>query len=425
MMNTSFLHVADIHLDSPLAHLQRVDEATAEQLRRATRRSLELIVSAALERQVAAVVIAGDLFDGPVKDASAGLWVESQFRRLTRSGIRVVLIRGNHDAVSNAQRIVHWSTGIDELSTGAPESVVLEEAGLAIHGQSFGARAETSDLAASYPESRMGFFNIGLLHTSLSGSSQHDAYAPTSIGVLESKGYDYWALGHIHIRSPQPLSNRTFVGYSGNTQGRHIREAGKKGCQLVNVRDGHLDAIEFIATDSLRWHEICLDLDEVEHLADIEDLAEMAVAEHVDASEGRPLALRLRLQGATRLHSELTRSGTAGRLAETCAARLSELAPVWIESVKVASRPLATFDSDEVLLPLKYMEAVTQELRTNENARQELLGQLEDLLRKARPELSEIGWPLVLAAEQSDELTRLVGMAEDMLVARLAKEGTA
>ena len=195
MNRIRFLHAADVHLDSPLCSLRSLDEKTAGQLHRASRRSLEVIVQTALEHKVAAVVFAGDLFDGPVKDAGAGLWVESQLKRLVRENIAVVLIRGNHDAVSNAQRVIRWSDGIHELSSDAPQTIRLDDARLAIHGQSFGARAESTDLAAAYPSAVMGYFNIGLLHTSLVGSSQHDSYAPTSIGLLESKGYQYWALG--------------------------------------------------------------------------------------------------------------------------------------------------------------------------------------------------------------------------------------
>ncbi len=115
MTDFRFIHAADIHLDSPLDHLRSLDEATAKLVATASRRSVERLVATALQQQVAAVIIAGDLFDGPVRDASAALWVDSQFRKLAAAGIDVVLIRGNHDALSNASRSVKWSTGVIEL----------------------------------------------------------------------------------------------------------------------------------------------------------------------------------------------------------------------------------------------------------------------------------------------------------------------
>lgn len=422
MTNTSFLHVADVHLDSPLDQLRRVDENTANRLQLASRQSLQAVIATALEHKVAAVVIAGDLFDAPVKDVGAGLWVESQFRRLTRAGIPVVLIRGNHDALSNARRVIQWTDGIHELSAETPETIVLENDSLALHGQSFASRMETNDLAALYPAPVQGCFNVGILHTSLSGSLQHDTYAPTTITTLENLGYDYWALGHIHLRSPSSLSDRCYIGYSGNTQGRHIRESGAKGCQLVHVRDGRLDRIEFVPTDSLRWFELVIDLSEVEYLSEIEDLVEEAAVKQVAGIDDRSLAVRIQLTGATKLHAELTRPGTSNRLADNFANRLSAHFPIWIERVKLASRPFTTFDSDDLILPLQYMESVTDELQNNDNARKEIMADLAVLLKKAGAELTGYDWPLAMPDRQDPELLRIVQQAEDLLVSRLAKE---
>lgn len=420
MTKSSFLHVADVHLDSPLAKVRQLDGSTATQLHRASRRSLEVVVETAIENTVKAVVISGDLFDGPVRDASAGVWVESQFKRLTREGIEVLLIRGNHDALSNAHRVTHWPQGVQEFASENPESRLLESAGIAVHGQSFGARVEKADLAACYPAAVAGYYNVGLLHTSLAGgSSNHDTYAPTSISTLENMGYDYWALGHIHVRTEASLSTKCHVGYSGNTQGRHIRETGAKGCQLVTVADGVLESIRFVATDSIRWHEIELDVAELEYLRDIEDLLESKVCPLIDDAGGRPLAVRLKLVGATSLHAELTRFGTTDRLGEALSVRLKELGSVWLESIKVATTPYFQKSHDDVILPIKYLSQVAEICKTDAVVRDEMHAALEELLRKARSELAEYGWPLTQELQRETELDRLINQAEDMLVARL------
>lgn len=421
-MNCRFLHVADVHLDSPLAKLRKVDEVAATRLQNASRRAFQNVVQAAVEHQVAAVVIAGDLFDGPVKDVGAGLWVDSQFKRLAREGIVVVLIRGNHDALSNARRVIRWADNVHELPADAPATVALEKVGLAFHGQSFGSRMETADLAANYPAARMGCFNVGLLHTSLAGSPQHDTYAPTSVATLESKGYDYWALGHIHVRSEQSLSQQCYVGYSGNTQGRHNREPGAKGCQLVSLVDGRIDRLDFIPTDSLRWHELSLDLQPLDYVGDIAELVECHVAELLASCDGRPLALRIRVEGATKLHANLTRLGTVEKLNDALALQLREFGDIWLESLKVATRPAGEKSSADHDLPLKYLSQVADELRSDPIARQELIVALEELLRKSRMELAETHWPLVDDQQQEGELTRLLDMAENLLVARLVSE---
>jgi DNA repair exonuclease SbcCD nuclease subunit len=406
-------------LDSPLSQLKRLDAGTAARLQRAGRRSLEQTVNLALEHQVVALVVAGDLFDGPVKDAGAGLWAESQFKRLTRAGIRVVLIRGNHDALSNAHRVLRWSEGIHELNAEQPETIELDQAGLAIHGQSFGARVEAKDLAASYPHAKRGFFNIGVLHTSLSGSSAHDTYAPTSVSVLEGKGYDYWALGHVHARTLQSLSDQCYIGYSGNTQGRHIREPGPKGCQLVTVGDGTLESVRFLETDSLQWYELRLNLRELELLGEIEDQVRVRAGQLLESVGDRSLALRISLEGSTSLHAELTRSGNIARLTDTLASCLADMGSVWLESLKIDSRPANFTPATDYSLPLAYLRQTAEQIRVDVEMKKETELVLEELLRKTRNELMEYGWPLTDPAYQPEEFDRLLGRAEDLLVARL------
>ena len=427
MNRIRFLHAADVHLDSPLCSLRSLDEKTAGQLHRASRRSLEVIVQTAIDRKVAAVVFAGDLFDGPVKDAGAGLWVESQLKRLVRENIAVVLIRGNHDAVSNAQRVIRWSEGIHELSSDAPQTIRLDDARLAIHGQSFGARAESTDLAAAYPSAVMGYFNIGLLHTSLVGSSQHDSYAPTSIGLLESKGYQYWALGHIHQRTEQSLSDKCWIGYSGNTQGRHVRECGAKGCYLVHVEDNHIERMEFVPTDSLRWHLLPVDLKNASRLSDIEDLVNDALCPALGSNrdDGVALAVRLHLEGHTALHAELTQTATIEKLADTLALRIHALGDVWLESVKVRTHPEKVMASADLDVPLKYLSQITEEFREDAKLQKELWKELEELLKKARVELTEVDWPLLRDADRDSELLTMIAQAEDLLVSRLVRAGEA
>lgn len=421
MTKNQFIHVADVHLDSPLSNLKRLDETTANRLRDATRKSFENVVDLALAREVAGVVIAGDLFDGPVKDSTAGIWVEAQLRRLSRAGIQVALIRGNHDANSNARKIAQWPERIFEFGTSGPSTVIWDEAGIAVHGQSFSARCESEDMAAQYPDPVMGMLNIGLLHTSLAGSASHDTYAPTSIDTLENKGYEFWALGHIHIRTPDSLSERCYVGFSGNTQGRHIREAGAKGCSLVSFSDGKITDVEFVATDCFRWHEIEADISNIDSLADIEDLLEEPALDLSSSAEGRPLAVRVNLHGATELHAELLKFGVREQLTQSIGSRLSEFGQIWLEKIKVNTTAYFAAEPDESqILPLKYLSQVSSSMKTNPSLREDLGVSLEELLKKSRQELAEYGFGLARQESYDAELTRFITEAEQMLASRLA-----
>src|ERR1700742_1742692 len=95
-----FLHAADIHLDSPLRGLSSYEGLPADRIRRATRDAFENLIQAAIAEQVDFLVIAGDLFDGDWRDMSTGLYFARAMGRLADAGVRVFILKGNHDADS-------------------------------------------------------------------------------------------------------------------------------------------------------------------------------------------------------------------------------------------------------------------------------------------------------------------------------------
>ena len=78
----SFLHAADIHLDSPLRGLDRYEGAPVDEIRQATRRALENLVDLAIRQAVDFVVLVGDLYDGDWHDFDTGLFFISQMLSL-------------------------------------------------------------------------------------------------------------------------------------------------------------------------------------------------------------------------------------------------------------------------------------------------------------------------------------------------------
>jgi DNA repair exonuclease SbcCD nuclease subunit len=231
-----FLHAADIHLDSPLKGLERYEGVPVEQIRHATRRALENLIQLALDERVQFVLIAGDLYDGDWRDYNTGLFFIKQMARLREADIKVVLIKGNHDAANRMTRTLDLPENVTVLKAAKPDSSELEDIGVVVHGQSFGTAAEERDLSKNYPHGRRGLFNIGLLHTCLTGADGHEPYAPCTLEGLLSKEYDYWALGHVHKREIR--HHNPYVVFPGNLQGRKIKEEGAKGCELVTVLDG-------------------------------------------------------------------------------------------------------------------------------------------------------------------------------------------
>ncbi len=329
-----FIHAADIHLDSPLRGLDQDETAPKERIRNASRVALKNLVDFALEQRVNFIVIGGDVYDGDWVDYATGHFFLEQMRRL--APIPVFLIHGNHDATNKMTKSLPMPNHLHVFSSKMAETKKLEEFQVAIHGRSFGSSEIRENLVRDYPAPVPGYFNIGLLHSSLVNMEDHDCYAPCSSEQLVNHGYDYWALGHIHKRQIIRESDPTIV-FSGNLQGRHVRERGPKGAYLIGVDDSQPITMEFLAFDDVRWAVI-------EHKAHATcDGATIIAAAASQArtcqADGRLLILRVRLQGECLAHDELIadRASFVHQLRALLKDELGE--DVWLEDLHVETCP--------------------------------------------------------------------------------------
>jgi DNA repair exonuclease SbcCD nuclease subunit len=300
-----FIHTADLHLDSPLRGLSRYEGSPADRIRSATRRALENLVQLAVEEKTAFVVIAGDVFDGEWKDYNTGLFFAGCMSRLRAAGIEVYLLAGNHDAASRITRTLRMPDNVHAFSAQRPETVRRSDPDVALHGQGFAHREVTENLAAAYPPADPGRYNIGVLHTAASGRAGHLPYAPCGLDDLLSKGYDYWALGHVHTR--EVLARDPWIVFPGNPQGRHIREPGPRGCTVVCVDDGRTVAVDHQDLDVLRWEHLDVDVSGAVDGEEVADRVRGVLVRALTAAGGRMLAARVRVHGACPAHGQLSR----------------------------------------------------------------------------------------------------------------------
>ncbi|MEO1089323.1 MAG: DNA repair exonuclease [Pseudomonadota bacterium] len=345
----TFLHAADLHLDSPLLRLTATDEDARALVRGATRSAFVRLIDHALALPAAFVVIAGDLWDGPWQDVHTGLWFVRQVSRLRDAGIPLVFLRGNHDAASEVTPTLAFPDHVHELPTKAPGTVRLSELAVALHGQGFPQPRVDRDLAATYPAPVPGWLNVGVLHTALDGAEGHAAYAPCSIQTLTAKGYDYWALGHVHaqaIRSRDP-----WIVFPGNLQGRHANETGPKGCFEVDFEGDRILAVRAIGLDVVRWERPLVDLTSAIDLDDVDDRVVEALRATPTDPRTQLLVVRPTLAGATALRGELLASKQL--LSDRISGRAAELpVPAVVEGLTWAltdpTEPGRPLDDDAV-----------------------------------------------------------------------------
>ena len=340
-----FIHAADIHLDSALHGLERYEGAPVEEIRRATRRAFDNLIELAIDEQVAFVLLVGDLYDGDWKDYNTGLYFVERMGRLRDASIRVFIVAGNHDAASQITKHLRLPDNVTLFSTRKPERVVLDDLGVSICGQGFATRAVTDDISQGYPQGDPQLLNIGLLHTCLDGKPGHEPYAPCTVDGLRSKGYQYWALGHVHKR--EEVSRDPWIVFPGNIQGRHIRELGPKGCTLVTVDGGEIVEVAHRDLDVMRWSIRELDVSATETVDDIYEQVREGLQLALDAAEGRPVAVRLVLYGACSAHLKL--HADRERWIQEYRALATGLggAGIWLEKVSIKTKP--AISTDEVL----------------------------------------------------------------------------
>ncbi|MCW9045242.1 MAG: DNA repair exonuclease [Alphaproteobacteria bacterium] len=323
-----FLHAADIHLDSPMLGLGRYEDAPEEEMRAALRDALLNMVALAIQENCAFVVIAGDLFDGTKKDINTALFFSRQMSRLDEKGINVYIVFGNHDAATQLKGMT-WPANVRILSSAKPESIQVDSLDVMIHGQSFNRRDVKENLAIGYPEPSEGMFNIGILHTALEGHTEHASYAPCKLEELVNKGYQYWALGHVHdfsVRHENP-----HVVYPGNLQGRSVKELGEKGAVLVTVDADDVE-IEKRPLDSVRWDLREIDLSSVSDRAGMINLVENELRAVEAEADGRIVAVRLQFGGTSPLHADIKRNER--EIAEELRVMVSGLnLNVWLEKL--------------------------------------------------------------------------------------------
>lgn len=417
-----FVHTADIHLDSPLRGLSAYPDAPAERVRTATRDAFYNLITQAIEESVDFVVIAGDVYDGDWKDFNTGLFFVRQMGRLRQAGIPVYLLYGNHDADSEMTKGLELPDNVHVFSSRKAETFRMDALKVALHGRSFKSAATTDNLLPGYPEPILGWLNIGVLHTALEGNSEHAKYAPCSVGELQAKGYQYWALGHVHEHWIQ--QGETTIAYSGNLQGRHIRECGPRGALLVTAEAGEITGIERLEVDVLRWHALDVDISGAETLRAAARLAGQHIERLLDSVAGNlPMAVRITFTGQSVAHRDLL--GQESQLRQEVIAQAVALNPdrIWIEKIRIVSQAphdrLSTVLDNESADALMELESLAKTAASDSDFMNSLQQDIQILLEKlphevlqAMPDLKEL---------RQDPASHLPGQLEHAVAVLMAK----
>ncbi|MCH9632773.1 MAG: 3',5'-cyclic adenosine monophosphate phosphodiesterase CpdA [Chlamydiae bacterium] len=287
-----FIHVADIHLDSRATALKSFYGQDSVCISQLQQNAFASLIDLALREKVDFILIAGDLFDSNWKDYSVGLFFIQQIKRLK---CPVYFIRGNHDSESRLVKSLPYPENVKVFESSSSHSIVDEKLKVVVHGQSYAHYHIQDDLAAAYPNPVSGYLNIGLLHTSGDRRNGESPYAPFEKEALVAKKYNYWALGHLHQN--QILSKDPYIVYSGALQGRHVKEAGRKGCYLITTKNQEIAEVSFCHLSTVQWGKVSVDLTGITREEQLKVLILEEVNRHIKDQEPAELVLRIVFEG--------------------------------------------------------------------------------------------------------------------------------
>jgi len=414
-----FIHAADIHLDSPLHGLSAYPDAPSEMLRNASRDAFTALVSTAIDEKADFMVIAGDLYDGTWRDHNTGIFFCREMGRLRRAGIPVYLLFGNHDAESEMTRQLQLPDNVRTFSTRKSETFRIDELKVALHGHSFKERETTANLVTGYPPPVTGFFNIGVLHTALEGNTVHANYAPCSIAELHAKGYQYWALGHVHEYAIWQESST--IVFPGNLQGRNIRETGRRGAVMVTVDESDELTVDRLFIDVLRWESVVVDASRCSTLNDVARAAGAQLEALVKSAPAAvPHAVRVTITGASEAHGELF--GLEAQLRSEVLAQIAAISHdrLWLEKVRVQTTAVGNVENlDGRVDAIADLQGLLVEAESDPEFLKMLRERLIALVTQSPHELQDM--VPALSHVRNDELSVLVREVRSGLVEQLAK----
>lgn len=167
-------------------------------------------VDAAVRENPDLFVFAGDLIDRAHADDATVAEVEHLLRYAVGTGVRVLVVWGNHDAAAKLPARLPEIPGIEYAPSD--RALELEMGTLTVHAISVANDPDPRRAVGAFPIAVQGSGqHLGILHTSLTGEHSRKPCLPATPDELHSRRYDRWLLGHVHA----PLTVSETIGWIG------------------------------------------------------------------------------------------------------------------------------------------------------------------------------------------------------------------
>lgn len=235
-MNIRLMHLADLHLGAPLSYLGEKAVQRTKELESALMRALAM----AKEKNVHAIVIAGDLFNSfdPAPDLVAR--VKAAFQKTAETGIPAILIPGTHDSYRYARCVYRHEEfpAVDILlENGKPLPKNLNGHNVFFYGYSGTGKSDRD--SSNFHRCIEEGIHIALVHGTISGGTHWSTSTrdfPLDSDDIRDSGFDYIALGHHHDFQEFKYGKLSAV-YPGTLEGLKFGEEGERHLLIAEISE--------------------------------------------------------------------------------------------------------------------------------------------------------------------------------------------
>ena len=257
-----FVHIADMHFDSPFIALSDKGNL-GEQRRIEQRKILKKIIEYIKENKIEYLFISGDLYEHQHIRKSTIEYTNNLFKEIENT--KIFISPGNHDPIlkKSYYSTFNWNKNV-YIFNNEIKRIELED--VDIYGYGFNdfycSNSNIENLKIENPEK----INVLIIHGTLNGSTYVDMqYNPMSTAMLKQKGFNYIALGHIHKNNFEKNGN---IIYPGSTISLGFDELGDHGMVVgeINKTENKLEFIKLDETEFVEKEINCTEINSIEEL---------------------------------------------------------------------------------------------------------------------------------------------------------------
>ena len=249
-----FIHIADLHLDTPLLAL-RNNRSLIKKRRAEQRQVFKDVIALIKEKQIDCLLIAGDLFEQKFVEKSTIEYLVSSLELIPDT--KVFITPGNHDPyVKNSPyRTYQWPENVTIFGKNI-KKVSLGE--VDIYGFGFEDYEFSEDQLTDFKVDSLEHVNVLITHGNLGSKSPYN-----DLNVKSLKQFDYVALGHIH----KPKLDDAIV-YPGALVACGFDECGEHGLVIGNLEKGNV-TYEFQNMEYKHFHILEIDISDAKIPTDV------------------------------------------------------------------------------------------------------------------------------------------------------------